>query len=107
MVTVAFIHNIRIVLLTCLNLAVDMSASQNPSYGQCNYQFQHVHHPTRKVRVSWPNFLAQTQPSAGWGLGTRQLLNIVSSPDQIFRARPAALSKNRVWTLSPQKLGQV
>ena len=26
---------------------------------------------------------------------------------QIFRARPAALSKNRVWTLSLRKLGQV
>ena len=29
----------------------------------------------------------------------------ISSPDQIFRARPAALSKNRVWTRSPVKLG--
>jgi len=28
-------------------------------------------------------------------------------PDQIFRARPADLSKNRVWTLSLRKLGQV
>ena len=32
---------------------------------------------------------------------------VVSSPDQIFRARPVALSKNRVWTLSLRKLGQV
>ena len=32
---------------------------------------------------------------------------LVSSPDQIFRACPAALSKNRVWTLSLWKLGQV
>ena len=34
-------------------------------------------------------------------------VNIVSSPDQIFRARPADSSKNRVWTLSLRKLGQV
>ena len=32
---------------------------------------------------------------------------VVSSPDQIFRARPADSSKNRVWTLSLRKLGQV
>ena len=32
---------------------------------------------------------------------------IVSSPDLIFRARPADSSKNRVWTLSLRKLGQV
>ena len=32
---------------------------------------------------------------------------VVSSPDQIFRARPADSSKNRVWTLSLGKLGQV
>ena len=32
---------------------------------------------------------------------------VVSSPDQIFRARPADLSKNRVWTLSLRKLGHV
>ena len=32
---------------------------------------------------------------------------LVSSPDQIFRARPADSSKNRVWTLSLRKLGQV
>ena len=31
---------------------------------------------------------------------------LVSSPDQIFRARSADSSKNRVWTLSPRKLGQ-
>ena len=36
-----------------------------------------------------------------------QLANVpvVSSPDQIFRAHPAVLSKNRVWTRSPVKLG--
>ena len=33
--------------------------------------------------------------------------SLVSSPDQIFRARPADSSKNRVWTLSLRKLGQV
>ena len=38
-------------------------------------------------------------------VGTR--LGVVSSPDQIFRARPADSSKNRVWTLSLRKLGQV
>ena len=32
---------------------------------------------------------------------------IVSFPDQIFRMRPADSSKNRVWTLSLRKLGQV
>ena len=32
---------------------------------------------------------------------------LVSSPDQIFHARPADSSKNRVWTLSLWKLGQV
>ena len=32
---------------------------------------------------------------------------IVSSPDQIFRVRPVDSSKNRVWTLSLRKLGQV
>ena len=32
---------------------------------------------------------------------------LVSSPDKIFRARPADSSKNRVWTLSLRKLGQV
>ena len=32
---------------------------------------------------------------------------LVSSPDQIFRVRPADSSKNRVWTLSLRKLGQV
>ena len=32
---------------------------------------------------------------------------VVSSPDQIFRARPADSSKNRVWTPSLRKLGQV
>ena len=32
---------------------------------------------------------------------------LVSSPDQIFRARPADSSENRVWTLSQRKLGQV
>ena len=32
---------------------------------------------------------------------------LVSSPDQIFCARPADSSKNRVWTLSLRKLGQV
>ena len=31
---------------------------------------------------------------------------LVSSPDQIFRARPADSPKNRVWTLSLRKLGQ-
>ena len=31
---------------------------------------------------------------------------LVSSPDLIFRARPAALSKNRVWTPSLVKLGR-
>ena len=36
----------------------------------------------------------------GWGV-------VVSSPDQIFRARPVDSSKNRVWTLSLRKLGQV
>ena len=36
-----------------------------------------------------------------------QLANVpvVSSPDQIFRAHPAVLSKNRVWTCSLVKLG--
>ena len=34
-------------------------------------------------------------------------IRVVSSPDQIFRARPADSSKNRVWTLSLRKLGQV
>ena len=37
---------------------------------------------------------------------TARLL-LVSSPDQIFRACPADSSKNRVWTLSLRKLGQV
>ena len=32
---------------------------------------------------------------------------VVSSPDQIFRVHPVDSSKNRVWTLSLQKLGQV
>ena len=32
---------------------------------------------------------------------------LVSSPNQIFRVRPADSSKNRVWTLSLRKLGQV
>ena len=32
---------------------------------------------------------------------------VVSSPDQIFRARPADSSKTSVWTLSLGKLGQV
>ena len=31
---------------------------------------------------------------------------LVSSPDLIFRAHPAALSKNRVWTRSLVKLGR-
>ena len=35
--------------LTCLNLPVDMSASQNPSYCQCNHQLQHIHHPSVQV----------------------------------------------------------
>ena len=41
--------------------------------------------------------------------GTRLGIDVglVSSPDQIFRARPADSSKNRVWTLSLRKLGQV
>ena len=34
-------------------------------------------------------------------------LYVVLSPDQIFQARPVALSKNRVCTLSLWKLGQV
>ena len=32
---------------------------------------------------------------------------IVLSPDQIFHGRPADSLKNRVWTLSLRKLGQV
>ena len=39
--------------------------------------------------------------------GSVATLKLVSSPDQIFRARPADSSKNRVWTLSLRKLGQV
>ena len=38
---------------------------------------------------------------------TRGSCELVSSPDLIFRARPADSSKNRVWTLSLRKLGQV
>ena len=41
-----------------------------------------------------------------YGSGS-SLEGIVSSPDQTFRVRPADSSKNRVWTLSLRKLGQV
>ena len=34
-------------------------------------------------------------------------MSLVSSPDQIFRVRLADSLKNRVWTLSLRKLGQV
>ena len=34
-------------ILTCLNLAVDISALQKPRYDQCNHQLQHVHHPSK------------------------------------------------------------
>ena len=54
--------------------------------------------------------------ACGEGLGTRLGIDrlvprsdrtLVSFPDQDFRARPADSSKNRVWALSQQKLGQV
>ena len=41
------------------------------------------------------------------GLSLSLLRTLVSSPDQIFRVRPADSSKNRVWTLSLRKLGHV
>ena len=41
-----------------------------------------------------------------YGSGS-SLEGIVSSPNQTFCARPADSSKNRVWTLSLRKLGQV
>ena len=54
---------------------------------------------TRFVPRPRPAFRRLQYGKAGEGL--------VSSPDQIFRARPADSSKNRVWTLSLRKLGQV
>ena len=53
----------------------------------------HDHHMIlhAHMTITWPYML--TWPS------------LVSSPDQIFHTRPAALSKNRVWTRSPVKLG--
>ena len=38
---------------------------------------------------------------------SRAVFVVVSSPDQIFHARPADSLKNRIWTLSLRKLGQV
>ena len=57
--------------------------------------------PTDRVRPIHVILIRCTCPrcQAAWPL--------VSSPDQIFRARPADSSKNRVWTLSLRKLGQV
>ena len=68
----------------------------------------------------WRNFLHKTlNPTSITGAVTLITLNrklkmrvcswavLVLSPDQIFRTRPADSSKNRVWTLSLRKLGQV
>ena len=40
-------------------------------------------------------------------LGGTFMAKLVSFPDQIFHVCPADSSKNRVWTLSLRKLGQV
>ena len=54
-----------------------------------------------RVTCTW--WLLGLAVKGAWlGLGGPSLAS-----DQIFRARPADSSKNRVWTLSLQKLGQV
>ena len=87
--TLATLHNMYTVLYTDSQLVRCRSISPFPCF-----PFLISHFP----------FLLLEWPQIKWsGNKTRQ----VSSPDQIFRARPADSSKSRVWTLSLRKLGHV